>query len=90
MVSIENNTSNNILLRGNMFTETLPSNDRGDTQADPQALIWYDTDRIKHAFIIFSIVECIRSRGNVFTETLPSNGREDTHTDTKNDGGRVL
>jgi hypothetical protein len=53
--------------RGNVFTELLPSNDRGI----------HGRTNI-HESNNYSIITSIRCRGNVFTEPLPSNGSMDT------------
>jgi hypothetical protein len=57
--------------RGNVFTEPLPSNDRG---IQTQILLSYDTDRIESdACNDYSIIAYILCHRNVFTEPLSRN-----------------
>jgi hypothetical protein len=56
----------------------------GDTQTDPQTLLWYNMDCIENnASNNSSIVACIRHHGNMSTKPLPNNSREHTHTGTQ-------
>jgi hypothetical protein len=61
--------------RGNVFTDPLPSNDKGDTQTHRLSLIRHGPHIKRSVQQYFYCCMCIGCRGNVFTEPLPSNDR---------------
>jgi hypothetical protein len=80
-----NDASKNSCCCGNVFTELLPSNNRG-IHKHAHSFSSHVTENAENdESNNYSIAACIYCNGNVFTEPLPSNNRE-TRADTRTDG----
>jgi hypothetical protein len=80
MDCIKNDASKNSSLPRERVYRAIVLQLHGDTQTDPQTLLWNDkSHRDNDASNSSSFVACIYSRGHVFKQPLPSNDRRD-HT----------